>query len=559
MKKLLSLGILTILTNALLFSAPKQTFVSNSDGSISIKTLDKDASVKENQKVDGFSDVTVVTGSKIKKNNPITIDLSQFTNKDVYIKLSCDLKIVDKTGSENDIIWMINEPGANIPTLVQKKIPSGEWTKFQGEAILTLGEKRNLYISGAGLNKQNLTFYIRNLDVNISGEGIASEASAPVSWIDAPSIAEAYKNYFDYFGLAIGWNGELNDSYGMEGISHQANCITMGNELKPDFLFNWRKFNQTQDFVAEDGKTYQVPVGLPDFGTLNLILSVAKDCGLQIRGHVLVWHSQTPSWFFAQDYSTDDKAPLADKATMTARQEWYIKTVLEYVQNWEQKKNGGKRIITTWDVVNEAASDNASDARYLREDSKWFKIYKDDTFIVNAFRYANKYAPKDVLLCYNDYNCYSPNKTKAICKIVDSIQATPDARIDVVGMQSHIRVTNPITGNNSVENAVKAFVAKGLDVQITELDIANAQQKYSGIKLKAKYKEFFKMCLKNRKTPDKHGIRGITVWGLSDKGTWLDNQPEYKGYKQYPLLFDSDMNCKPAFWGVLEAAQEYQD
>ena len=126
-------------------------------------------------------------------------------------------------------------------------------------------------------------------------------------------------------------------------------------------------------------------------------------------------------------------------------------------------------------------------------------------------------------------------------------------------MQSHVRINTPITGPNGYENAVKKFLEKGVDVQVTELDIANGNQKYSGIKLKAKYKEYFKMFLANRKTPEKNGISGVTIWGLSDQGTWLDNQPEYKGFKQYPLLFDGNMNCKPAFWGVLEAAQEYQN
>ncbi|MBQ7969935.1 MAG: endo-1,4-beta-xylanase [Treponema sp.] len=94
---------------------------------------------------------------------------------------------------------------------------------------------------------------------------------------------------------------------------------------------------------------------------------------------------------------------------------------------------------------------------------------------------------------------------------------------------------------------------------MTELDIANGKQPYSPYKLKNVYKEYFKMFIENRKVDGKNGISGVTIWGISDRGTWLNNQAEYKGYQQYPLLWDSDFNCKPAFDGVLEAALEAKE
>ena len=67
------------------------------------------------------------------------------------------------------------------------------------------------------------------------------------------------------------------------------------------------------------------------------------------------------------------------------------------------------------------------------------------------------------------------------------------------------------------------------------------------------------MFLANRKTEDKHGIMGVTIWGLSDAGTWLDDMDQYKGHKQYPLLLDEEYNLKPAYYGVLEAAESYAE
>ncbi|MCR4900346.1 MAG: endo-1,4-beta-xylanase, partial [Treponema sp.] len=260
------------------------------------------------------------------------------------------------------------------------------------------------------------------------------------NWKDVPALKDAYKDYFDYFGFAVP-EAQLKDKTVMDGISWQASCFTCENECKPDFIFNWAKPTSTEDFEGEDGKIYQVPSSLAGFGRLSQILQIAKDNKMLMRGHVLVWHSQTPDWFFKQDYNASK--PYVEKAEMTARQEWYIKSVLEFVKNWEEINNDGKHIIITWDVVNEACTDGAWTEDPLRTASPWYSIYKDDSFIVNAFRFANRYAPADVKLSYNDYSCYSLSKTKAICKVVQDIQSAHDARIDVIGMQSHVSMTYP--------------------------------------------------------------------------------------------------------------------
>ena len=541
------------------FAAPKNAnFKDNGDGSVSIINIDKDTSVKFKQKVDGFDNVTVITGKKIKKTNPVTVDLSAFGNQEVYLNFSCDIKVVDAQNNENEISWVINEMNLGLPEVAHKKVKSGEWTTLKGDLAIPLGENRSLYISGAGLSKENLVFYIKNLQIKLTGDGVSATKAAPVNWTQAPSLYDAYKDYFDYFGFACEYKADLQDPVVQETLPKLVNYITLGNEFKPDFIFNWQKPSNLEDFLAEDGNTYKVPMGMPSFGAAKEILFLASQMNVKIRGHVLVWHSQTPKWFFKVDYK--DKNDYVDKATMNARMEWYIKSVMNFVYDFEKRIGCKEHIVTMWDVVNEAVADNAGSQKWLRQDSDWFRIYGSEEFIINAFRYANAYAPKDVLLIYNDYNCYSTGKCNAICNLIDEIKATPDARIDAVGMQSHVNMTYPkVTGNNSFEDAVKKFLEHDIDVQVTELDIANGSKPYSSVMLKSKYKEYFKMFLANRKTEDKHGIMGITIWGLSDDGTWLDALDQYKGYKQYPLLLDENYNLKPAYYGVLEAAESYAE
>jgi endo-1,4-beta-xylanase len=386
-----------------------------------------------------------------------------------------------------------------------------------------------------------------------AGNIIEENTEPQPNWKEVPALKDAYKDYFDYFGFAIPEN-QLKDKNIMAGASYQASSFTCENECKPDFIFNWAKPTSTVDFKGEDGHLYKVPEGLAGFTRLSQILQIAKDNKMQMRGHVLVWHGQTPDWFFKKNYNSSEA--YVDKDEMTARQEWYIKSVLEFVKNWEDINNSGKRIITTWDVVNEACTDGSWTDNPLRTASPWYSIYGDDTFIVNAFRFANRYAPKDVKLAYNDYSCYSPNKTKAICKVVQDIQAARDARIDLVGMQSHVSMTYPTLLD--YEKALQAFFALGVDVQVTEMEIAFGGKLASQEALGDLYAEYFKLFLKYRKVPGKHGICGITLWGTRDEVSWVRNNTDAMNKVQRPLLFEKDYECKPAFFSVLEAAQNYK-
>ena len=119
-------------------------------------------------------------------------------------------------------------------------------------------------------------------------------------------------------------------------------------------------------------------------------------------------------------------------------------------------------------------------------------------------------------------------------------------------MQTHIGINDSV---ETFETAVKNFLAKGINVQITEMDVANGSSGYNAMKLKDCYKNYFAMFIKNRKQPGKKGIEGITLWGVRDEWTWLNGM--HKGHTQYPLLFKGkEFYCKPAYYGVIEAAKE---
>ena len=350
----------------------------------------------------------------------------------------------------------------------------------------------------------------------------AFTADKMVSWMEAPSLKDAYAGKIDYIGVAVPhtqWpsNTKILPSASVQaGMKRHFSSFTMENEMKPDSIMGTyypgapKNF---EDFTDSQGTTIKVPKNQLQFGTVDQCLNIAKKNGIKMRGHVLVWHSQTADWFFKEGYKSSGK--LVDKATMTARQEWYIKSVLEHIKEWEDENNDGKRIIYCWDVVNEAANDGGTKLR--DGGSNWYSIYKNDEFIVNAFRFANKYAPKDVLLAYNDYNECMSNKRAMILKIIDSVKSHEKdsklpTRIDVLGMQSHVKQGNPSI--TEYEKTIQMYAAKGLDVHITEIEIASMSKAdaENPEKLKQSYKDTFEMFLRNAKTQNKNGITGVTFW-----------------------------------------------
>lgn len=496
----------------------------------------------------------------------IEYSLSAYKNQSITISFSADMKVENNGSKDENLMWQINIGNQTYPLIAEHTFKKGttDFISVSGKKEdIQLGSNSVLYLSTYQTEKEKLKITLRNVKYTITGKpGQVVEEKGPY-WCDdsVASFKDTYSKYFEHVGFAVTGN-ELTNAEIQKGLKKHANTTTMGNEFKPDFVFDWalNQNVQTKDFKASNGKTIKVPSSIPAFTSQDQYLNICKTLGIKMRGHVLVWHSQTPQAFFRENYNASGS--LVDKTTMTARQEWYIKTVLEHVKAWEEANNNGEHIIWAWDVVNEAVADGSSGS--LRDQgSDWYSIYKSDEFIVNAFRFANKYAPKDVLLCYNDYNCTESAKRSGMLKILDDvIKAKNDSnlptRIDVMGMQSHI---NKYTTTSSFEQAVKDFTSKGLDVHVTELDIGT-EEKYDSAELANAYGNMFKTFIKNRKTDSAHGISSITIWGINDETTWLNSESQivwHGNVTQYPLLFAKNASgkfvCKEAFDAVIAAAE----
>lgn len=352
-----------------------------------------------------------------------------------------------------------------------------------------------------------------------------------------------------YTGVAIP-SAALMDTARMELVTKHFNSVTCENEMKPESILGSNAPGVTTVEELEEKLNFTAADAVADWIT---DYNKANGADIKMRGHVFVWHSQTPTWFFREDFTKD--GDFVTKEIMNQRMEWYIKTV---AQHFDQKYPG---LIYAWDVVNEQASDSGG----IRTNGDWYNVYKgSDEYIVNAFRYADQYVAKDTILFYNDYNECTPAKCDAIVRFLEKIrkEISVDRKLGA-GMQGHHDMATPSA--SAVEAAVRAYANVADTIHITELDIKSTVG-FDGTNLEAeftkgayRYKEIYDIVKKvNADDTLKGNIDNITFWGTHDAASWLKTSNSVGGSAdgktpQYPLLFDDDLQAKPAYWAFVDA------
>ena len=468
-------------------------------------------------------------------------------------------------------------------------LEAGKWTKFEGtykipsgakKVVIRILEQGNWQEPGSCIMGK---YYVANVSMKkITKPKPEIEENIP-DW--KASVTESLGNG-SIAGTAI-MSSEISDDTLMALVKKHFNAVTFGNELKPDALFNYQ-IGQSVDSttITFQGKELKVPVVNDkqenlDFSRADAMLDKILEWNnanpndkIRVRGHVLVWHSQTPEWFFHEDY--DVAKPYADKETMNRRLEWFIFSVFDH---YFGKAANGKYdgLFYGWDVVNEAVNGNTyrddkvisdasdtstSDTRH-GSNSMWWRVYKSNEFIINAFKYANKYAPNDVELYYNDFGETDNTKCEGIVKLINDVKSAEGTRLDALGMQAHYNVDGFSAAQ--FKSVAKKYAQAAGKVQLTELDF-KASSTYDGTAA-TKESEYTKMayCHKNLyeaiKALKEEGtnVSGITVWGVIEPNSWLHSQSDLgggaSGSAQCPLLFDGNYKAKPAYWAYVDASK----
>lgn len=356
------------------------------------------------------------------------------------------------------------------------------------------------------------------------------------------SLQEAYQDAF-FIGSAL--NSEIvsgRDKVSQEIILSQFNTITAENVLKAGPI-------NPQPEVF-------------NFEPADAFVQFGEDHELFIIGHTLVWHNQTPTWFF----QNEDGSPKSPQ-DLAERMREHIQTVAG--------RYAGR--VHAWDVVNEVIDNDGS-----YRPTTWVKgIGNGDELVKLAFKYASEYAP-NAELYYNDFNAWRPAKRDGIMRLVSMLQAE-GIRIDGIGIQGHWGLNYP--KNAYIEAAIDSFASLGVKVMITELDVdvlpltkegqvigsvmSDKQFQLEEFKeffdpyadglplaqqqeLADRYAELFRIFYRKRDKIDR-----VTFWGLHDGMSWKNGYP-VPNRTNYPLLYDRDRKAKLALDAVLAVPQSFK-
>ncbi|HNU99596.1 MAG: endo-1,4-beta-xylanase [Verrucomicrobia bacterium] len=368
-------------------------------------------------------------------------------------------------------------------------------------------------------------------------------------------------------------------------------AITMGagfrrgpEQAKQDVALVKAQFNQ---LVAENEMKWALLHPRPgadgyDFRAADAFVSFGVSNAMDLAGHTLVWHSQTPDWVFA---GTNPPPPGVTNAAPTpfanpsasgtnqfgrgrfgrgfggepfgrytgprASRDEMLERMRDHIHTVVGRYKGR---IKVWDVVNEALADGGTN---ILRNSLWLEIIGPD-FIAKAFHYAHAADP-EAILRYNDYGLENPAKRRKLITLIKSLQEQK-VPVHAIGSQAHVNVS---TTFETMDQALADMATLGLPIHITELDVTSAQGGQRGFgadiadnaataqgglvsdadrRLAEAYAGLFRAFLKH----DKH-VEMVTFWGPNDANSWR------AGGK--PLLFDANSQPKPAFHAVIAEAK----
>jgi uncharacterized sulfatase len=330
----------------------------------------------------------------------------------------------------------------------------------------------------------------------------------------AGSIKEVYSSEFP-IGMAVNADRLASD----DGIYRDI-ILKHFNAITGENAFKWESIHPVENHY--------------DFRSADMIADFAREHGLKLWGHALVWHHQRPNWIF------EDKGQPASRELVLKRMREHIHTVVGRY----------KDVIYGWDVVNEAIADE--EGSYLRE-SEWYKIIGED-YIEIAFRYAREADP-DALLCYNDYSLASPDKRNKLEKLLKGLieKETP---VDMVGFQSHYSLYWPAI--KEVRKSLAMVDDLGLRVAISEIDISLYKVTDKSKKYEDRLPEDLEILqglryaeLMTLYTEWSHLIERITFWDIFDASNWRNYWP-IEDRTDYAGLISRDNRAKLAMSAVLD-------
>lgn len=456
--------------------------------------------------------------------NTYSVKVYSNTNEKFRLSLLC---IDEETGEET------------MTELTSKDVKAGEWTELSAKYTAPENSYEfRLTLTTDSTNDFTFDdFLVTTADKR--QENVAYAASTE------KGLKNAFGKYFRVGNILNG--GTIQNSAITANILKDCSSIECENEMKPDATLV-----QSQCSGTNVGVSLNNAAAIMDFCVKN---------NIGMRGHTLVWHSQTPTWFFKENYNASNA--WVSSSTMDARMESYIKNMFAAIKQQYPGLN-----LYAYDVANECISDDSNrTANYggtrepgenISGQSPWVQVYGSNAFVEKAFTYARKYAPEGCDLYYNDYNEYWDHKRDAIYNMCKDLYNK--GLLDGVGMQSHIDSGyDTFSGTVNYLNAMDKYLTIGCDVQVSELDISLESGKFTLQQQADKYKAIFQHAVDVNKSGKYNGrVTAVCVWGPNDANSWLKAGSD-------ALLYDKNNQPKLAYTTLMgmmpesEWVDDYED
>ena len=351
-------------------------------------------------------------------------------------------------------------------------------------------------------------------------DDITIESQAPPVVEDLPPVKDSVD-----FPLGSAIDSRETTGASSELLLRHFDQVTPENHMKPEAWY-------------DDARTFRIH---PE---AQAIMDFAQDNEMRVYGHTLVWHSQTPAWFFQHDDGTPLTTSDADQALLRTRLHDHIFNVAETLSDMYGPFGSGTNPLVAFDVVNEVVSDGTTEADGLRR-SPWYNVL-GESYIDDAFAFANEAfnetyaadgADHPVTLAINDYNTEQSGKRQRLHDLVERLldRGVP---VDAVGHQFHLSLSTPV---GTLEEAITAFEDLPVTQVVSEMDVTTGTpvDEAKLIDQGYYYRDAFRIF---RAHAD--DLFAVTLWGLHDGRSWRSAGA--------PLLFDANLKAKPAYFGAVD-------
>jgi endo-1,4-beta-xylanase len=241
--------------------------------------------------------------------------------------------------------------------------------------------------------------------------------------------------------------------------------------------------------------------GSRSFEGADRIADFARQRGMRMRGHTLLWHRSTPTWA-DQAIGQSDWAPVARH---------FAALMPRYGD-----------IVDEWDVVNEPI--DAVDGYQGLRRNQFLDAFGPD-YIECALWEARAHAPAARLML-NEYGLeydgpWGDARRTTMLRLVEHLRAR-GAPLGGIGVQAHLDLTHQAASFASFETFLEHLERLGLRVTITELDVREQDRTLPigerDRRVAAAASAFLDVALSSP------AVTGVVTWGVSDLHSWLQHE-----------------------------------